>query len=369
MNFTADRDYHLIVRYLDGNTTEEETAQLLDWLKANQDNMHLYTTIRDIWETTGVNKEKDIEAKLALFELRKRELPGSIKAGKLRWLRNRMLWRIAASIVIVLSTSFLMNLLYLSLKNDAQIVFNEAIIPLGQKGQLILADGTKVWLNSGSTLRYPTDFSEGKRNVYLQGEAYFDVTHKVGNPFMVHTGNILVKVLGTSFNVKSYPGEDKVETTLIKGSVKLYCNKDKAKKLIATLKPNQQATFDKESKKTEVVALNYEKSNKPDRVISRRKPSNEFSGLKPVKPHIESVIQWKDQKLVFENETLADMVVRLERWYGKTLIIEDESLKQDRYSGKFEYNESIYQVLDVICHSSPDLLYFEKDHILYIHSK
>lgn len=368
----SERDYNpLIVRYLDGSATEEEALHLLEWLESDTKNMQLFIGIRDLWITTGMNGKPDSETENALYrfkEKKQKQTESDQKKGSYFKLYTGKVFRIAASICLLLGTSLGMNIIYNRLTTDTTVVYNETIIPNGQKGQIVLSDGTKIWLNSGTSLRYPSNFGKGNREVFLKGEAYFEVKHKAAQPFLVHTDDIKVKVLGTSFNLRSYPGEDKVEATLIKGSIKLFKDDGENNAAITTLKPNEQATYNVQSKLTDVAVLKYEEADKNSKRIDKQIIKRELENLQPVKPHIETIIQWKDQKLVFENESLEDMVVRLERWFGKSIVIGNDELKKDKYSGKFEYHESIYQVLDVISASTGNISYYEKDHIIFINA-
>jgi ferric-dicitrate binding protein FerR (iron transport regulator) len=189
------------------------------------------------------------------------------------------------------------------------------------------------------------------------------VTHNESKPFYVHSGKIAVKVLGTSFNVKSYPDENKIETTLVSGSVKIIERSDNQDYEISTLRPNEQAVYYKSSRKISIKNLNPPSSGKKDLLNSKSNIST--AQVSPISAHVESIVLWKDQKLIFENETLEDIAKKLSRWYGKNVHIESENLKSNKYTGKFIYNETIYEVLDVISLTT-DLKYYKKDHEIYI---
>ena len=174
-----------------------------------------------------------------------------------------------------------------------------------------------------------------------------------------------VKVLGTSFNIKSYPDENKIETTLVSGSVEIFETKQDQLNKISALKPNQQAIYDKDNGK--VLIKKFEDSQiKP--LNQTKQISSQAPSTPKINPQVESIIIWKDQKLIFENETLEQMAQKLTRWYGKNVHIESEGLKGNRYSGKFIYNETIFQVLEVLSLTT-DIKYYEKEHEIYIMSK
>jgi ferric-dicitrate binding protein FerR (iron transport regulator) len=209
--------YDIITRYLDGSASREEAEILLDWLKADKQNMKMFIDLKDLWLKTGTfNKEdKETEAALLRFKKRVEYTYSSPNQRRITWMKYG---NIAAVLIIAILTGVL--LFHRNNTNeDLRNSFTETIIPLGQKGQVVLADGTKISLNSGSKLRYPSNFNGTSREVFLEGEAYFDVAHNEEKPFLVHSGKLTVKVLGTVFNLKAYSGENKIETTLISGSV------------------------------------------------------------------------------------------------------------------------------------------------------
>ena len=192
--------------------------------------------------------------------------------------------------------------------------------PKGKRVVLSLADGTQVWLNSESRLIYSKDFNTGKtREVYLEGEAFFDVAHDKKRPFIVTTAGINVKVLGTSFNVKSYPNDGMIETTLVNGSIQLgFVDSNVGQRTPeTTLLPNQRAIFDKESHKITIV---------------NKLVVNEYS-------------DWREGKLYFEDKPLNEVLNMLERWYN-VKIYRNEADFECTFSGKFD-NKSLTEVLEV----------------------
>jgi ferric-dicitrate binding protein FerR (iron transport regulator) len=156
-------------------------------------------------------------------------------------------------------------------------------------------------------------------------------------------------VLGTSFNIKSYEDEGQVEATLIEGSLRIIPSSAlKTKFKSVTLKPNEKATYKKEESILSVKELDVVH---PEERQRRKKRLPEMKGLEI--SQIESIISWKDNELIFWNETFEDISVKMERWYGISIVIEDEKLKSYRYSGKFIYNETINQVMDILALTTP----------------
>lgn len=357
--------YDIIIRYLDGSASLEEREQLLNWLKRDKQNTKFFIELKDIWEKTGeLNKEDDKSVEFALkrfkYNLSQRNLE---KKNNTRWLKYGSVAAILA--VIILSGILLLRQPLSGLYNKAQ--FTETIIPLGQKGKVLLPDGTKISLNSGTWIRYPSSFGAKVREVYLEGEAYFEVAHDKHKPFLVHSGNLIIKVLGTCFNLRSYPNENKIETTLVNGSVKILESEKNQSREIFTLKPNEQAVYNIQSRKIVVNHLrsttNKEIAEPSGNSSKINLPANQKSNIQ-----IESIYMWKEQKLIFEHETMEQMAQKLSRWYNKKVFIESDALKGEKYSGKFIYNETIYQVLEAI-RLTTSIDYYEKDHAIYIQSK
>lgn len=255
---------------------------------------------------------------------------------------NSVWFKIAAISLLVIGLSSLWNLFHTRHESDTDLAFNEIIVPLGEKAQIVLSDGTHVWINSASKLRYPVKFGESSRDVSLEGEAYFDVTKKQGKTFVVNTRDVKVNVLGTAFNVKCYPGDEKTQTIVVRGLVKVEDVRGKHKALF--IKPNEMATL---REKTE--------------------PGNSSAGISSMtidKVNPESLVSWKDQMLVFAGESFEDLAIKMERWFNVRIKIDNEDLKAQRYNGKFVHNETVYQVLEAIKVTTPITYEVYKDTII-----
>jgi ferric-dicitrate binding protein FerR (iron transport regulator) len=267
-------------------------------------------------------------------------------------------FRAAALVVVLLSVS----LLWKFLSNTKESIDNgeyQIIVPIGEKSQVILPDGTHVWINSGSRIVYPAKYDVNNRNVYLEGEAYFDVTKQHGKPFMVKTKDINIKVLGTAFNVKGYASDKTVETTVVRGLVKVESAADQQNSIFVN--PNEKAVYTKLDKQmTTTMNSVVNTSSKP---IKRS-----VEPIAVIKINPEPVTCWKDQLLVFTDETFEDMVIKMERWYNIKITIMDPNLKKERFNGKFVHNETVYQVLEAIKLTTP-IKYTNKDNEIYITQK
>ncbi len=195
---------------------------------------------------------------------------------------------------------------------------NEVVIPFGKKSQLILADGTKVWLNAGSRMAFPTKFTSKKREVFLEGEAYFEVTHNQELPFVVNTSELSIKVLGTRFNVSAYDSDRLTETVLLEGKVSV-----SERSMLGLLKsetilsPNQKASYDH-----------------TDRLITVKS-----------EPDVEFAIAWTEGWFKFSQHSLQDVINKLQRFYNVQFVFDTQFSTADLISGKLDLKESVEAVM------------------------
>ncbi|PKO99078.1 MAG: hypothetical protein CVU13_08110 [Bacteroidetes bacterium HGW-Bacteroidetes-8] len=196
-------------------------------------------------------------------------------------------------------------------------IYNTLEIPRGGEYSLTLADGTKVWMNADSKLKYPISFLEDRRVVYLEGEAYFEVAKDASKPFIVSTTSGDISVLGTQFNVKNYAEDKTIYTTLVEGSV-LFRGTTNRETILA---PGQQIIFSPEYGTQELKQVN-----------------------------VNNFISWKDNLFQFEELSLEDIMKTLSRWYDVTVSYDKEELKQLQFSGnldKYSNIESFLKLFEV----------------------
>jgi len=196
-------------------------------------------------------------------------------------------------------------------------VMNKIIVPTGGEYNLILSDGTWVYLNAESVITYPQKFVGEKREVTLEGEAYFQVTASKEHPFIVKTKDMDVLVTGTEFNVKAYPDELNVQTTLLRGKVAVFAGIDKKEKI--EIEPNQQAEWSRENVKLQVREVD------PDLFVA-----------------------WKNGQFLFRQDRLEDIMKTLARWYDMEVFYLDESIKNMAFAGKLDRSENITPILNVL---------------------
>jgi transmembrane sensor len=157
-----------------------------------------------------------------------------------------------AAVLILAMVSFSLINYFKERRLVSEIAYHEIIAPNGSKVRLLLSDSTEVWLNSGSRIKYPENFASAQREVFLEGEAFFNVTHDKSSPFFIKTSDLSIKVLGTILNVKSYKNENLIETSLISGQIEIIEFSDEGLVNESTvLLPDQKALYNKENRKNE----------------------------------------------------------------------------------------------------------------------
>ena len=203
---------------------------------------------------------------------------------------------------------------YASGVESESVVYNKLEIPRGGEFCLTLSDGTRVWLNSETSIQYPVAFGAKERRVFVQGEAYFEVAKDAKKPFTVQFMSSSVTVLGTSFNIRAYPEEKQSQTTLAEGSVRIYSPGSSM-----LLKPGEQA---------EVSALSGE--------------------MVKQEVEVKNFTSWKDGRFVFEQQPLEDIMRTLERWYDIRVIFKDEGAKRISLSGNMKRYGDFSQVMKML---------------------
>ncbi|WP_282015420.1 FecR family protein [Marinifilum flexuosum] len=219
-------------------------------------------------------------------------------------------------------------------KANELISYNSLVVPRGGEFQLELEDGTKVWVNSETRLRYPTKFPNNERVVLLEGEAYFEVSKDKNRPFIVKTQGVDVRVLGTQFNVSSYADDESIQTTLVEGSVAVMDRKNPKTNLL--LDPGYQAVFSKEA-----------------RDIANKKVN------------VELYTSWKDGKFVFEQASLYDIMNKVSRWYDVKVFYQNNEAGDINFTGTLKRYESLDRLLGMI-EKTNEVKFFFKDNTIIV---
>lgn len=318
----------IFIKYLQGNCTETEFEQLLLWIREDSLKTYERGIIQNVWDefepeagpVERINYARVLDKihhqininNSTQFEIQKAPTKNKILS---------ILTRVAAILLLpVLSLLF-----YTNLSNRDRYANNlneiEVEAPAGSRIHVQLGDGTRVWLNHGSKLKYPLRFEGKNRKVFLTGEAYFEVAHNAKVPFIVGTNRLEVKATGTTFNVSAYPEDDNVETTLVEGKVILYERKFNHE--IKALSPGECLKFDVQKN---VYALESE--------------------------HTDKNIAWKDGMLVFNNERVEDVAKKLARWYNVEVEITNAKVKEFTFTATF-MDETLPQVLELMTLATP----------------
>jgi transmembrane sensor len=353
MHNRENRLWNLLALKLSGEATPEELTELHFIIENFPDLQNIVNSIEIYWNEKNelINNDETEEERFHLIlnsenkneeikkDLNEKNLVRSIKRKKFRFILA------AASVLLIPAMAFLLkqhfsNATNFSSKPDVQ----QVDVKPGSKTKIILPDGTIVHLNSSSRLTYSNNFNKNIREVELEGEAYFDVTKDAKHPFIVHTSNIDIKVLGTLFNVKSYEQDATIETTLLRGSIEVY-NKNDASAPKVILRPNEKLVFTKKADEKIAVPdktdINSLKNTGHDENIS-------ISNLPPDKPDsLKEETSWVYNKLVIDDDDFTKMAEKMERWYAVKIEIQSPQLQHYHFKGIFE-NETIEQALNAL---------------------
>jgi len=325
-----DRVIELMAKKMGKIASPEELEELEELLSTHSDYSYLAEVVTSL-KGNVEHVEKDVpEVELAdsgWAHLAKRM---NEKPGRVFWMRR--VWVAAAAMIIVLAGA---GAGYYRWGHQGGVaeVKKSLQVGYGGKSMLVLADGTKVWLNAGSRLVYPAVFAGKTREVQLEGEAFFDVAQQVHQPFFVHTGKITVRVLGTTFDVKAYRDDAQVSATLISGKIQVIMNEDPEKKIL--LSPHEKLT---------VVSEHIEKGKE---VVAENELRYQVQFLPQTAHEAIPETAWVDNKLVFNNESFEEVARQLERRYAVHVEFDNEALRHQHVSGVFE-KENLPQALEIL---------------------
>jgi transmembrane sensor len=318
MNTGYDYIYDLIAKSFTGNLTEEETVYLNDWKTADRANILEYNEFKEIWEhSKRLSQPSRIDLPKSLAITRKK---AGIVNTQIKWLP--VFIQIAAVLILALLFSAFYNQ-FLTQKPKEKIesiVYQSLKAPYGTQSRIELSDGTVVYLNSGSTLRFPNSFNGQKyRNVELSGEGHFSVAKNSEQPFIVDVKKFQIKVTGTTFNVNAYDDNAIITIALVEGSIKLQQNSGKYVTDLMELKPNQVA---------------YYKRSENNLQLKTEDDLNKYTA-------------WTEGKLIFSNDPINTVIQKLGNWYNVNIELADKKLENYRFTGTF-IDEPLEQVLNIL---------------------
>jgi transmembrane sensor len=355
-----ERIWQLIAKALNSEASSEEKEELYSLLQDNPSLRQQYELLNRIWNEKHDHPGDEEDAKLhisriinrAQSEITLEEFPNHRKRRR----RIIAFTSIIAAAMIVAGW-FLFAPPAEPAPNDIYIAKN------GTRTRSMLADGTTVWLNAGSKLSIQNDFNGSTREVVLEGEAFFDVVKKPGQPFIVHTSGIDIRVLGTAFNVKAYPEDKDVETTLYRGLVQVFRQEDEAKTTIQ-LKPNEKLVLSKQAATYEV---DLSDKSKPT-TVTKAQPRFTITHIDSTKKENERIeTAWVYSRLEFRGDKFGELAQKLQRWYNVTINFTDEKAKELEFNGSFE-KETVEQAFAALKVANSLFTYKIENHEIFVGS-
>ena len=288
----------LLQKYIAGNASEKESQRIMEWLREDEQHLREYKRQRKLYDIT----------------LWQTKSPVDIQQEKKDPLRRVLdvIVRIAAVIVFTVATTYFYTHHVLQ---DKEENMQTVVVPAGQHAELYLADGTHVWLNSGSRLTFPGRFSKKVRHVELDGEGYFKVSSNIKQPFIVGTNRCNIRVLGTEFNVLAYEKDSIWETALLEGAVEILQKKSEVS--LMKLKPGDMARLSKNQ-------------------------------LTKEKIHTTDYFRWKEGLICFNDISLRDIMEKLKLYYDVNFVINNQQILDAHYTGKFRTHDGIEHVIRVL---------------------
>lgn len=314
----------LIAKNLNGIADLEEVFQLNVWLESSDENRKYYEQVKNIWDVSDNSMDyADIDEPKALKNTLKR-----IKQAPVRE-NLRFIWQKVAAILFI--PLLIGSLLWIRTvprsqnRTSNEVIYNEVHAAFGTRSKLRLSDSSLVWLNSGSTLRYPVKFENNQRKVFLSGEAYFEVESDESKPFIVETPTLQIRATGTKFNVQEYYAHPVSEVMLLSGKLMVNeCNNSsKDNSSISELKPNQFLSYNRDTREKHII--------------------NE---------DVLRYVAWKDGILVFRNDPLERVLAKLSLMFNVEIDLQGDQLKNYRYHATFQ-DESLEEILKLLRLSAP----------------
>lgn len=297
--------YELLSKYITGEISTEEKQQLLQRLK---EDATFRKEAADVVNLSALMAMAGEESEASEFRYRM-----FVRQRKKRtfWIGVRRASRYAAVVLLsVLSTYLLMN--HLVGEGSGEPRYQAFLTPAGQRAKVMLADGTTVWLNANSSLRYPERFDTKSREVELQGEAFFEVQKEGGKPFVVKTSKMDIEVTGTKFNVNAYGTEKNFVVSLVEGAVSVDCANDRGHRF--DLRPKQMIIVSDSSSEIK-----------------------EFENT--------DFLSWTEGVFIFDDMPMSDIIRKLELYYDVSIVVKNTKLGSYRYTGKFRQRDGVESVL------------------------
>ncbi|WP_440134606.1 FecR family protein [Chitinophaga sancti] len=337
----SDRFFEMVIKDLVGDITPQEGQELQNIMREDTVSARQYDMFRTYWAQNhtdyidGRRLFENVQMKINELEneagtpVMQPQMKPVHKTGRVRWMAA------AASLALLISAG---ATYYIYMRD----VMMQKVTAKGQKSTFIMEDGTRVTLNADSKLEYSKDFASKNREVYLTGEAFFDVHADPQKPFIIHTSKMDIKVLGTAFNVKSYPDDASSEATLIKGAIEVTVTDNPSEKII--LKPSQKLVLTNfDSTKRKAVSIRDLTPNVPS--VPSVTSMTYLNDKKDSSVVMET--SWLQNKLVFQDEDFGTLAKRMERWYNISIHFNRVGYRQLRFTGVLE-GETIAEALNAL---------------------
>lgn len=291
-------DKEVLYRFFQGIATDGERSRIRKWMEASPEHARELMDERRLFDATLLLTDAN------RFHMK----PGAGRKVRFAPWASELV-RIASVVILTACLSFF----YFNTRENKEIAMQELVVPAGQRIHLKLTDGTRVWLNSNSRIQYPPAFGKKTRNVVLDGEAYFEVAHNKKQPFVVHTPQGDIEVLGTTFNIEAYSGDRSFVTSLMEGSVKVRRGRQQL-----VLRPSQMAALQKDGSLKVSSIADY------------------------------NVYRWREGIICFRNESFVNIMKKFEKYYDVEIRIETPKVQGHAYSGKFYQSDGILYALRVL---------------------
>ena len=314
-----ERIKYLFRQYVENTSSREELEEFFAYVQEAKNDEHLRSLIKKIYdsirETSSSLTYVDETGNLVLT--RPDNFVHAVSVKKLVRKKLAVSVGIMASIIVIAGGIWLTQRSIHNKKEVSQTLpLTKKITERSEYKYMLLPDSTQVWLNAGSSLEFPDRFTENKREVFLSGEAYFDVRHADKIPFIIHTGNISTTVLGTAFNIKAYPGRKTIIVAVSRGKVKV----SRGDELVATLTKGQQV-----------------------------KVSNRDADIAKKNIAETQVAAWQQGNMVYDDESFEDIIADLERMYNVNIKITNDAIRNLKVSTSFQREIGIEQALHILC--------------------
>ena len=312
----------IITAYLSEKATDKERCELEEWVKQSPDNNRYFQEMRNVWQ---VMNPAFNPSEIDVFAAEK-NIFVNIAATKRNITRTILFYWQRVAAILVIPLLILCTFLYLDKDSSRDTIeYQEVKSPHGTFSEVRLPDGTNVWLNGGSSLKYPLVFRKGERNVFLNGEGYFEVHSDKENPFIVKTGQMTLRATGTAFNIEAYNIDSITAVTMVNGKIDVAFGNSSP----ITMVPGERVSFNNQSREC---------------LIAKTDPYKWYA--------------WKDGLMIFRDDPLSYVFKRLGLTFNVNIELKDSALANSPYRATFEY-ESLDEILRLLKMSAP--LYFKQN--------